>query len=589
MQPIRLQRPSVHALVILALSLLATLFAWRWTALQGQALERVRFDLFADEAMAQIHDRMENYDHMLLSGLSLLEASDRVEREEWRAFFGHFTLDRLYPGTQGVGLAVRVGRDQWAGHEAAVRAEGFPDYAIKPPGVRDEAYPIVFIEPFSERNQRAFGYDMFSEPVRREAMARARDTGTPALTGKVVLVQETGQDVQFGVLLYVPYYGRSHPRTVEERRRDIVSFVYAPLRMGDLTRGVLGERLSRLCVQIYDQAAHPETLLFATPDCTAGAFSSEKPLDVFGRRWIMRVQSTPALDRHIDSPLSKLILGAGAAISLLLVWAVMSMLAEHRRRVALDRALGELEVARAQAAGANAAKSRFLAAASHDLRQPLQSLGLYLHLMIGQRPCPGPVEEAAQQAYDATVGLVEAMFDAAALESGRAKPVTSRFEVAELVERIAAESRGLAALNGLTMRHRVCRAEVETDRVMLERLLRNLVNNALKYTGKGGVLISCSLARDVVRIKVADSGPGIPKDKIDLIFEDFFQLENPERDPRKGLGLGLATVARLARLLDYRLKVYTRVGLGSIFVVEVPKAREAAQAAASQVRQVAQR
>lgn len=565
----------VRALLILALSLLATLAAWRWTSLQGAALEQVRFNLFADEVVAQIHDRMEDYNHVLLGGVALLEVSQQVDRQEWHDFFERFALDRLYPGTQAVGLALRVRAGQWVEHEAAVRAEGFPDYSIKPAGMREEAYPIVYIEPFAGRNLRAFGYDMFSEPERHEAMARARDTGEPALTGNVVLVQETGADIQPGILLYRPDYGKMRPKTVEERRQAIVAFVYAPLRMGDLARGVLGERLSLMCVQIYDQAGGELSRLFATAGCEAGVHATEKQLEMFGRHWLVRVQSTPRMDQHVAATLSHLILAAGAVISLLLVWAVMAMLAEHRRRLALDAALADLEVARAQAAGAAAAKSRFLAAASHDLRQPLQSLGLYLHLMVGQRAQPGPVEEAAQQAYDGTVRLVEAMFDAAALESGRAKPTLSRFDAAELIERIARESRGLAATQGLTLRHRVCHAEVETDLVMLERLLRNLVNNALKYTQKGGILIACRRAGDRVRISVADSGPGIPKDKLELIFEDFYQLENPERDSRKGLGLGLATVARLAHLLDYRLKVYSRVGLGSAFSVEIPRAPDA--------------
>jgi signal transduction histidine kinase len=568
---ISLSKMLLHAAVVLALSMAATLAAWRWTSQQGEVLETTRFNQYADEAVNELRERMEGYNQLLLSGVALFDASDAVGREEWRRFFGRLDVGRLYPGTQGVGFAQRVEAGQWGAHEARVRAEGFPEYRIVPPGVRALSFPIVYLEPFSGRNLRAFGFDMFSEPVRHEAMARARDGGNAALTGKVVLVQETDRDVQPGVLLYLPSYV-GNPQGVEDRRDTIRGFVYSPLRMGDLVRGVMGDRLSRLCVELYDHAPEPGNQLFASQDCRAGHYASEARFEVFGRQWVMRVRSTPALDDEIANRRSKLILGAGSIISLLVVWAVLSMLAERRRRVALDRALGQLEAARAEAAGALAAKGRFMAAASHDLRQPLQSLGLFLQLMVERSPKLGAVERAAQQAYDATSRLVEAMFDAAALESGRAKPVVEPVEVAHLVEAIAAEHQAEAARRGLSLRVRVCPEVVETDKVMLERIIRNLVSNALKYTHSGGVLIACRATDSLVRIKVADSGPGIPEDKRDLIFEDFYQIENPERDPRKGLGLGLATVSRMARALGFRLYVLSREGMGSTFVIELPRA-----------------
>ncbi|HLO77452.1 MAG TPA: HAMP domain-containing sensor histidine kinase, partial [Magnetospirillum sp.] len=208
---------------------------------------------------------------------------------------------------------------------------------------------------------------------------------------------------------------------------------------------------------------------------------------------------------------------------------------------------------------------------SHDLRQPLQSLGLFLQIMVERSGAPGSVERAAQQAYDATVRLVDAMFDAAALESGRAKPVIERVDVADVLGRIAAESRAEAEARGLFLRQRLCHVEVDTDKVMLERIVRNLASNALKYTTSGGILIACRTTPNAVRVKVADSGPGIPEDKRTLIFEDFYQIENPERDPRKGLGLGLATVSRMARALGFRFYVLSRKGMGSTFVVEIPR------------------
>ncbi|WGR90817.1 CHASE domain-containing protein (plasmid) [Bradyrhizobium sp. ISRA435] len=168
---------------------------------------------------------------------------NRVTREEWRTYVNTLAIDRDYPGIQGVGFAKHIAAQQRHAHVLAVRSEGFPDYQIKPGGDRDEYTSIVYLEPFDWRNRRAFGFDMFTEPVRRQAMIRARDTGAPSISGKVTLVQETDQGVQNGVLMYLPVYQTAvPPATVEERKAGLVGYVYAPFRMRDLMQGILGDR-----------------------------------------------------------------------------------------------------------------------------------------------------------------------------------------------------------------------------------------------------------------------------------------------------------------------------------------------------------
>ena len=135
-------------------------------------------------------------------------------------------VERYWPGIQGVGFARMLAPAELAAHEAEIRTEGFPDYAVRPVGERPQYSAIVYLEPFEGRNLRAFGYDMFSEEVRRAAMVRARDSGLPAVSGKVVLVQETGHDVQAGCLMYLPLYRKGMPvGTVEERRAALLGFV----------------------------------------------------------------------------------------------------------------------------------------------------------------------------------------------------------------------------------------------------------------------------------------------------------------------------------------------------------------------------
>src|SRR6185312_15091500 len=156
----------------------------------------------------------------LRGGVGLFAATDnQVTRAAWHTYVNTLAIDKNYPGIQGIGFAKQIKAQQLAAHVRAVRSEGFPDYQIKPGGDSEEYTSIIYLEPFDWRNQRAFGFDMFTEPVRREAMITARDTGAPSISGKVTLVQETDQGVQNGFLMYLPVYqGSVLPTTVEERK-----------------------------------------------------------------------------------------------------------------------------------------------------------------------------------------------------------------------------------------------------------------------------------------------------------------------------------------------------------------------------------
>src|SRR5690606_29577498 len=161
------------------------------------------------------------------------------------------------PGIQGIGFSQWLREDEREALIRQARADGLADFDLWPTGDRDDYTAIIYLEPNDWRNRRALGYDMFSEPVRREAMSRARDLGQPAVSGRVRLVQETNESVQHGFLMYLPVYPRGKvPESLEERRRQLLGFVYSPFRMGDLMAGTLGERNQpNVRLQIFDGEA----------------------------------------------------------------------------------------------------------------------------------------------------------------------------------------------------------------------------------------------------------------------------------------------------------------------------------------------
>ncbi|WP_142847499.1 MHYT domain-containing protein [Telmatospirillum sp. J64-1] len=235
-----------------------------------------------------------------------------------------------------------------------------------------------------------------------------------------------------------------------------------------------------------------------------------------------------------------------------------------------ERAEGE----RDRAEKASASKSRFLAAASHDLRQPVQSLFFFSH-SLNQMIKEGPAAQvlaSMEASLDALRMLLDSLLDVSRLDAGIVKANPIGFALGGLLERLATEYRPLAAERGLTFRVVPSSLWIESDPVLLERMLRNLIDNALRYTEHGAILIGVRRQRDRVRIDVVDTGPGIPQDKQAEIFDEFVQLHNSERDRRQGLGLGLAIVKRLSALLHHHVIVASTPGHGSRFSVSVPLA-----------------
>jgi PAS domain S-box-containing protein len=232
----------------------------------------------------------------------------------------------------------------------------------------------------------------------------------------------------------------------------------------------------------------------------------------------------------------------------------------------------ELRRARDAATEASAAKTRFLAAVSHDLRQPIQAVSLFLDL-LGNKPLAPDARDLVGM-IDVSVkglqGMLNGLLDAARLDAGIVKPVVEPFDLDELLNRLAAEFEAQTSAAKLMFEVRPAAVAVSSDPVLLEQILRNLLSNAVKFTSRGCILLECIRGDNSVDIHVADTGPGIPEDQTEAIFQDFLQLDNPARDRNRGIGLGLGTVARTARLLGHPVKVTSKVGEGSIFTVTVP-------------------
>lgn len=324
-------------------SLGVTVLGWHLVASDTERRAAERFNFVAAEIHDRIAHQMRANEQVLRGAAGLFAASEDVTRQEWHAYVTHLDLSRTLPGIQALGFARILRRDESLSHVQEVRLEGYADYALRPPGDRDIYSAIQYIEPFDARNRRAFGYDMLTEPVRRAAMEQARDTGGPAVSGRVTLLQEDGENAQAGTLIYMPIF-RNGARldTKEQRRAQLLGFAYSPLRMANMARGALGQVPERagVAVRLYGSstafdAAH---LLFDSggqPPLSGAPFSASHTVELPGEDWTLQVIGLPRFEAAIDLQKAQIVLIAGVGLSLLLFGLVRALTMTRERALML--------------------------------------------------------------------------------------------------------------------------------------------------------------------------------------------------------------------------------------------------------------
>ena len=312
--------------LVLAAALALTLAA-AWVVLaSSNGRDRARFDNAVQNTLDGVRGRLETHVALLLGGAGLFDASDSVTRSDFATYVRRLDVHRAYPGVLGVGFArvLHPGDDSTV--IAGARREGVAGFRVWPVSRDSVRTTILFLEPWSPGNAAALGYDMSSEPIRRTAMQRARDTGIPAVTGRVLLRREIDPRQRPGFLIYVPLYRHGLPLgTVDERRRALMGFVFAPFRAEDLLNGVFGsERTPRVDFEIYDgRRAAPEQLLYDTRPGVGRKprFRRTVRMQVGGRTLTLRFESRREVEEGLVGSLVPwiMLLGLGVSAALFLI------------------------------------------------------------------------------------------------------------------------------------------------------------------------------------------------------------------------------------------------------------------------------
>jgi len=505
-----------------------------------------RFGFRSQDLANAIGKRLSEYETALRGGVGLFVSSDGVTRREWHEYVTQLRLSTTFPGIQGMGYSKMMPAQAVEKHIADIRAEGFPDYQVKPPGLRDPTSAIIYLEPFDWRNQRAFGYDMFSEAVRRAAMVRAMESGEPALSGRVTLVQETEKDVQYGFLMYLPVYRPGMPtESAEQRRAAIDGFVYAPFRMRDLLDGILGLDNIRLEFEIYDgAAAGRDKLMFDSVTLTGGeprfhallgeqhhSFGVHKSftLEIAQHSWTLFVHAMGTGDESGEELLPTVVAGSGIAIDIFLFIIISSL---GRRKLEIER-------------------------------------------VVDQRDQLTKIDQSSRHLLE----VINDVLDISRIEAGHLSLQLAPFRIDGVIRHLDDLMGGQAAAKGLRLVFDLPPAlrgqTVIGDAGHLNQVFINLVGNAIKFSDKGEIVLRARVLDDssgrlMVRWEVSDQGIGIPAEAQPRLFDAFEQADNSMTRQYGGTGLGLAIARRLVHLMGGEIGVISAPGAGSTFWLTTP-------------------
>jgi signal transduction histidine kinase len=606
------QRARLRAVGIpMAVAFIVTIALYLLTSGWEHHRIRLEFERLASRGAEAFEVELERNLEVLHSVERFYSSRGEVDRQEFHRF-----VSPLFPGRPGL-MAVswdpRVPGESRAAFESSIRRSGHSDFVITerdsgdhlvPARPRGQYVPILYLEP-TDGQQALLGFDLASDPVRVDALDRARDLGVPAATGRITLVQNPPSSD--GVVIFQPIFrSQASPQTQTERRANLLGYVSGVVQIGVLL-GAAGERVdpASIGLGLYDETDPGEPRLIHALAPAGGAPENgaapgvsralrwERRLEVAGRRWMLRFEPTPDYALAQRSWGAWLVLAGGLlfagllqAFLLILTGSTVRteslVAARTAELVAANRSLSEEMLSRTlaeeRALEAVRAKSQFLATMSHELRTPLNSvLGFSNVLLENREGHLAPQEVTWLQRVQANgrhlLALINSVLDLSKVEAGRTALDLTQVALGPLIDDIVAHLAPLVVGRPIELRGQVPAPlqEIEADLPKLRQILLNLTSNAVKFTEAGRIVIRVVADRRgrPIRLEVEDSGIGIPTDRHEAIFEAFEQGDNSISRRYGGTGLGLAISRSLAHLMGFRLSLRSEAGVGSTFVLHL--------------------
>ncbi len=572
-------------LMVFVLGVLSSLAGFH--ALRNESRQQVFQEL--DRHAATLARQLQTHIDISLESLRTIAAFYQASGSITHAQLADFVHSdtRFHAGTIALGWVPRVPAEQREQFERTIRAQGNPGFRIYqvtghglPVSIHNDrdSFPVQALisllgQPLKE------GLDLASLPPRRRILEHAVRRRDITVSGRLPLYSREGERVS--VHAFYPVFSRNP-------REGLLGFAMGIFDVQAFARDILDRRGGALGFVLYDvDAPSGQRLLYRSeagdpaPAAAGEGDSWDYDITVGDRHWKLVAYPLPGAMALMDSwfPYGGLLVG----LTLTALLTLYLFLAQHRanRLLRLEQALDEQRIELAvqrrlkeDAVQSERAKSRLLRVASHDLRQPLDAIGLLSSMLRDSRDKDEQVDlvRRIRIAVDGMRRMFDDLLDINRLETGRMPARICSFPLSPLLYRMEAEYAPVAARRGLRLRVHPCRLRVRSDPRLLELVLRNLLSNAIRYTPEGRVVLGCRRRGGMVSIQVLDSGIGITPGEQEAVFSEFYRGEEAGEIAAGGLGLGLSIVRQIAQLLGHELRVSSISGRGSCFSIEVPVA-----------------
>lgn len=514
-----------------------------------------------------IESELERYNRLLLDAAGMVVLKGSINKDEWHRYAQMVNVGGDFPSLLGLGYVARTNVDGKDALEAEMLSQNLAQTHIVPEGNRDEYTAIMYLEPYNEMNKRAIGYDMFSEPVRRQAMELARDTGEATISAPVTLVQDVNNTEKKRVLLYQPIYNGPEPTTLEARRAALKGYVYIVAHVSNIASSISPATYDENDVAYSLSDAGSNTVMYSH-DLSRDNHSVKtdtRNIQAFNRIWKVDITVYQTWWQQMWRLVVSLV--AGMIVSALIAVAVYIFLHRMVKRLALrsERSLQR-------------SRNDLIALASHQLRTPATGVKQYIGMLV--QGYAGELSreqyEIAKKAYDTNEWQLETINRILYVAKADANQLAFRMEKFDLAQRLAevvSEFEAQAAAKSITLSHRVPKmCMVEADKTFITMALENLISNAIKYSYTGGeVKVLIKELKRTIQVHVSDKGVGIDEPQISSLFKKFSRIDNPLSRKEGGSGLGLYLVRQIAQAHQGDIIVRSQKGEGSVFILIIPR------------------
>jgi signal transduction histidine kinase len=584
--------------LVLAVSILLTVGITYNFYQSAKNKDSIRFINEVNRTQLAIESKLNLYIALLKGGRGFVESNRELNRQNFTEYVKSLELEKNYTGVQGIGYTKVVSAAERAALIERMKSEGYTNFKIFPEGEKDAYQVTVYLEPLDERNQESIGFDMSSEPNRRETLNFARDSGEAVSTAKVNLVQENEVSPQSGFLIYLPIYKNGElPASVDERRKNIIGYIHSPFRADNFLNEVQNAKASSdVALKIYDGEPKAENLLAqnAENQSTVSAnqieenYKLQKELKVAGRKWIVEYNSLPAFAAQSSIGWTPLIFITGSVFSFLLFGLTYW---ETSARIKLQTVAAELfgleqqkqallekeQKARLSAEQANKTKDEFIAVVSHELRTPLNAIAGWTRILktedLSENTKKLAIEKIDKNLRSQT-RLVEELLDYSQIVSGTVEFEGKDVYFSDVFENTFSEIEPTAQEKSIELLkdNQLDKHLVLGDEDKIKIVIYNLLTNAVKFTHAGGrVEAAVSETDGAIQMTVKDNGKGITPEFLPHIFDRFTQADASTTRSSGGLGLGLTISNHIVKLHNGTIEANSEgSGKGSVFTVKVP-------------------